>query len=547
MDKLLFIVPPNINYEDFTDPPNNVKSVIKNSKKFGVVITDIPLGIIALSAYIKKLNRVESILLDFNVLLNKLENFEFKSFQDFFQTILSSKKYKEYNPNIICISCLFTSSFKSMLDIGKCCRQIFPDSIILAGGGVPTNMYKEIYKESDCFNALCYGEGKKPLINLIRSEDKISYLKKDLSWITKEKIKEKIIFKQDFIEDLDEIPRDDYDILDLEGYGINPTISAYTSINEKRKSMPIMTSRGCPHRCCFCSSYTVHGRKMRYHSINRVIEDLTYLKNKFDIKTIIFQDDNFTADKSRAKKIIESMYELQLTAFFPNSLALYTLDKEMLEALKKIGVNQLVLSVESGSDRVLREIMHKPLNLNIVNRVVKDCRELGIYSDVNILIGLPGETKKDIEDARIFLRTVNANWFRINVATPLVGSEMFEICNKKGYIKGNYLECNYKKAIVETEDFTIEYIQEIAYLLNLELNFVENSDFRLGNYKIALNGFENAIKAKSDHVLAYYYASKCYEKIGEKEKAGEYLEKAKLILKESQFWQKYVKIFNINF
>ena len=94
------------------------------------------------------------------------------------------------------------------------------------------------------------------------------------------------------------------------------------------------------------------------------------------------------------------MKNLQLTAFFPASLTLYALDRKMLEALKSIGLNELVLSVESGSDKVLREVMHKPLNLSIVKRVIKDCQELGIDTDVAILIGLPGETKKDIEDTR---------------------------------------------------------------------------------------------------------------------------------------------------
>ena len=69
-------------------------------------------------------------------------------------------------------------------------------------------------------------------------------------------------------------------------------------------------------------------------------------------------------------------------------------------------MNNLVLSVESGSNRVLKEIMHKPLDLSIVKRVIADCRELGIASDISILIGLPGETKQDIEDARTFLKTL---------------------------------------------------------------------------------------------------------------------------------------------
>jgi anaerobic magnesium-protoporphyrin IX monomethyl ester cyclase len=234
---------------------------------------------------------------------------------------------------------------------------------------------------------------------------------------------------------------------------------------------------------------------------------------------------------------------------FQNGLALYALDREVLESLRGAGVTQLLLSVESGSNRVLREIMHKPLNLSIVQRVAEDCRKLGIYTNVNVLIGLPGETKADIKDARSFLKTIDADWFLVFCATPLAGSEMLEICLNKGYLRGGkdgYVNCDYKKAVVETEDFTAEYIQETAYLLNLELNFVENSDVRLGNYRVALLGFENAIRAKSDHALAYYYAGKCYAKLGEADKADRYFGIARNVVAASPFWHKYARHFGIS-
>ena len=283
---------------------------------------------------------------------------------------------------------------------------------------------------------------------------------------------------------------------------------------------------------------------MRYYSIERIREDFTRLKGHYGVKTLVFQDDHLMAKRQRVFEIIDIVKELQMTPVFQSGLALYALDRKMLEALKSAGVNPLVLSVESGSERVLKEIMHKPLNLSIVKRVVDDCRELGIYTDVNILIGLPGETKQDIEDTRAFLKTINATWFRINRAVPLVGSEMLDICLKKNYLKGNYLDCSFKKAIVETEDFSAEYIEEMAYTLNLELNFVENSDYRLGNYEVALKGFENVIRVKNDHAIAYYYAAKCYEKLGDLEKAQQYMNTAKMNASKP-FWRKYVDMFNI--
>ena len=514
MDNILFIVPPHISFDSFINPSDNERTTMKKSSKFGSVLTDMPLGILSLSSYIKKFNATKTRLVDFNIILNKMEHFEYCSFKELFYDYLSARRWIEYAPKIIGISTLFTPSYQSMLDVAQCCRDIFPNALLIAGGGIPTNMYREIFRDSSCFDALCYGEGEKPLLGLLKADDKFGYLEHNTSWITRDKVKNGQSFEHDFIENLDEIPFYDYEILDINEYGLNPAITAYASVSEKKQNFHVMTSRGCIHHCCFCSSHTVHGRMMRYYSISRVKKDFIHLRDQYGAKTIVFQDDHLMSNRQRALNVIEIIKELQITAVFQNGLSLYALDKEMLTALKSAGVNQLVLSVESGSERVLKEVMHKPLNLSIVKRVSDDCRALGIYTNVNILIGLPGETKQDIDDASLFLKTINANWFIILCATPLVGSEMFDICLHNGYLKGSYIECDYKKAVIETEDFTAEYIQEKAYYLNLELNFVENSDFRLGNYEIALKGFENAIRARNDHAFAYYFAAKCYLMLG---------------------------------
>ncbi|MFA6549287.1 MAG: radical SAM protein [Candidatus Margulisiibacteriota bacterium] len=545
MDKILFIVPLPITYDDFVHPAYNAKIIKKKNGGFASVLTDMPLGVLSMSAYIKKHATVETKLIDFNIILNKLEKFEYGSFTEFFYDYLSSSDSVNFAPDIICISALFTPAYFNMLEIAQCCRKIFPKAIITAGGGVPTNLYREIYSNSSCFDALCYGEGERALLDLVKAENKRQCLEDGSSWITRSKIENNQAFKHDFIVNLDEIPFYDYDICKTKEYGLNPAIEAYSAVDEKKQNFHVMTSRGCPYRCIFCASHSVHGRKMRYFSIGRVMEDFRRLRDEYGAKTLVFQDDHFVADRERALAILKIVKGLNITAVFQNGLALYALDRPMLEALKTAGLDQLVLALESGSDRVLKEIMHKPLNLSMVKPVADNCRELGIYMDVNILIGLPGETKKDIEDTRDFLKTINANWFRITVATPLVGSEMFDICVKKKYIKGNYIDCHYKKAIIETEDFTAEYLQEKAYLLNLELNFVENSDLRLGNYAVALKGFENAIRAKSNHAIAYYCASKCYENLGDHKKAQQYMDTAKKIVKEAPLWRRYADMFNV--
>jgi radical SAM superfamily enzyme YgiQ (UPF0313 family) len=542
VDNVLFIVPPPIRYVDFVEPDYNVGTVSKKNGTFASVLTEMPLGIMSMSSYLKKHTPVRTKLVDFNIILNKLERFEYGSFAELFRHHLS---LLELEPAIIGISSLFTPSYRNILDIAEICRSLFPQALVVAGGGIPTNMYREIFETSGNFHALCFGEGEKPLLDLVQATDRLRQFADNPAWITRGKVEAGQTFRHDYIEDLDEIPFLDYDLLEDFEYGMNPLSKTYAGIDDKSSSFHVMTSRGCPHRCCFCASHTVHGRQMRYYSLERVKEDFTRLKDQYHAKTLIFQDDHLANIKKRTLRLLEIIKELQVTAIFQNGIALYTLERELLEAYKSVGVNQLVLAVESGSERVLKEIIHKPLNLGIVKRVADDCRDLDIYTDVNLLIGFPGETKQDIEDTCAFLKTINANWFRVVVATPLVGSEMFEICMKKGYLKHGYIDCNYKKAVVDTEEFTAEWIQERAYLLNLELNFVCNSDVKFGRYRIALKGFESAIKAKADHAIAFWCAAKCYKELGELDKARQYMQKAKTIIGEDPRWRRYAEMFNI--
>lgn len=546
MEKILFIMPPNITYGEFVAPPQNVKQTPKSSGQvFGSVITDIPLGPISLSAYLKQHVAVETQLIDFNVELNRAERFDYSCFRDYYEEFLAAPEVHDFAPTIIGISTLFAPSYRSLIELADIARKLFPDALLLGGGNLPTAVYREIMQDTDAFDAICYGEGERAMLALLQADDKKACLEANPTWVTPAKLEQNIEFKHDFIEELDEIPYLDYEILDVAGYDINPTMYYYTSEKERNKGMAIMTSRGCPFKCIFCASHKAHGRDMRYHSIERVVDDAQRLKDRYGAQTIIILDDHFMGDRPRAYQIVDRLTKAGHKLFFPNALALYALDRPFLELLSRAGVKQLILAVESGSERVLKRVMKKPLKLDIVRRVANDCRELGIYTDCNILIGLPGETKADIADTREFLKSINADWFRINVATPLAGSEMYEICDTKNYFKDIPILGNYKKAIVETEDFSAAYIQEMSYLMNIELNFVHNANMKLGHFAMALDSFRNVLKAKYDHPIAHYYTSICHKQLGNTTQAAYSMELARKFVHGNSFWQNIITHFSL--
>ena len=512
--KLLFLVPMHISYESFLNPQHNSRNFKKSDgKTYNSLSTDLPIGPISISAYIKKHLDVEVELIDFNAEINSLDSFPYGSFYECCSSFLAQTKNI---PNYVGVSSLFSPSFHNFMDCGRAAKATFPEAMILGGGNIPTNSYEYIFQKSDCFDGLCFGEGEKPLLNLLRSGDPKVHLEESKAWITSTNLTDEDFEpKHDYIDDLDEIPFFDYDLCDFEKHATNQVAgSSFHSVEEKQ-GFHVMTSRGCPYKCTFCASHKTHGRDMRFHSLERVEGDLKKLVTNYNAGTIVFQDDHFMSDKARVLNILKFIKELGVDSLYQNGLTLYALDRPTLDAFYDAGVRHLVLPIESGSEKVLKKQMRKPLKLRISERVARDCRELGIYTNSNILIGMPGETKADLDEGRRNLRKIVTNWFNIACASPIVGSEMHEMAKQNNYIQQNTMGADYRTAVIVTDDFTADDIQQYQYRMNLELNFVFNTDMRLGEYKTALKAFVNVANLRSDHAFAHFFASLCFSELGD--------------------------------
>jgi radical SAM superfamily enzyme YgiQ (UPF0313 family) len=543
--KILFLVPVHISYDSYVSPPSNARTVIKNGRILNSLATDLPLGLLSISAYLKKHLSLDIRLVDFNTEVSALSDFDYPDFASFARDYLREHFGADFTPNIVGISSLFSPSYQNFIEAGETVKSIWPEAFVVGGGNIPTNSYQHIHRTGGFrfFDALCFGEGEKPMLGLVEAQSPEAYANDSESWITVRKLDGFFVPKHDFIVDLDEIPFYDYALCDHGRHSLNPVMTSYAAHSDSL-GYHIMTSRGCPFHCTFCASHQVHGRKMRYHSTERVFADIRRLVNEYSARTLIFQDDHFMADKARVLKILEFIEQEKLNAIFQNGLTLYSLDYETLSAFKRAGANQLVLPLESGSEKVLKHQMKKPLKMSISRQVTEDCRKLDIYTNANVLIGLPGETRQDIEEARLNLRTIPANWYHVVCASPVVGSEIHKIASEKGYISGDVLGADYRVAVINTPDFSADYIQDMQYVFNLELNFLYNSDLRLGNLSTAETGFRNVLKLRPDHLMANLCLAYVQAKRGEDSNAAEHLAKCH----EHQAtgnWEKYLQILDL--
>ena len=516
-----------------------------------------PTGLLSIGAYIKeKVSQSEIKILDFNAEINNYAEVQKGNIasavrEDFWQYCLDL--IGDFTPDVIGVSFLFCSNFRDMEPLGQFLRTRYPDIPLVCGGHLPSAIYRIIFENDSCFDAVAFSEGEIPMYELcchIAQGDWKTFIEKDNAWITAEKTNGKTDFipERKLIENLDEIPCFDLSML------VSP--DAYKNFTDKflfiieprndLKDMVLFTTRGCPGRCVFCASQNVHGHKIRQYSVERVKSDIVQYNKKYGINHFVFYDDHFLSNRTRAMEILDFIAENNWYAEVPNP-AFFSIDADVASSMKKAGVNEVLLSIESGNENTLRNIIHKAADLTRAEQAVHHLHKAGIYAATNILIGMPGETRDSIEEGFNYLKSSSVNWYQCFVTAPLPGSRLWDICEQNNYfVNDNLFDMDFKKCVIKTPDFTPEYIEKKVYEMNLYLNFINNYDMRTGNYVQALHMFERVLGNVIDtHAIAYYCAAQCCKQMGLKEKHKNYLDKYFEMIDKFPFWKDWAEFFKL--
>lgn len=558
---ILFIVPLNEPYDEITSANKAAwkfkLNIYKNIKRIDCAY---PTGLLSISSYVKKHNPDINIkILDFNGIMNKVAQRKYESsgsfggceFEDFLEEALSW--VDGFTPDIIGISALFCSNYRDLKPLASFLRKRYHESLIICGGHLASSSYRRIYEDNLEIDAIAFGEGEIPFLELVEavlSQKKLRYLSSSPCWITKEKINSGAIFtpQNKVIVDLDEIPPFDLDMLVFPDIYFNSMKYFFgTDLREDQKEIFIFSTRGCPFNCVFCASQAVHGHKVRSYSLERVKRDILYYNKKYNTTRFIFFDDHFLPNKDRAMEILNFISQNNFTAEIPTP-AFFSIDEDIASAMKRVGIKEANITIESGNEDTLKNIIHKPGDLKKANEAVNFLHNKGIIVVSIVLIGFPGETKESIEKGLDYLLTTNIDWFSCFVVAPLPGSELYKICEENGYLVEDYdiSTTNFKKCLIRTKDFTPEYIEKKAYEMNLILNFINNYNIRAGNYDIALKFFERIINSVIDtHAFAYYFAAKCCKKLDLEDRYKIYKEKYKEMIEKYPFWREYATQFNL--
>jgi radical SAM superfamily enzyme YgiQ (UPF0313 family) len=235
----------------------------------------------------------------------------------------------------------------------------------------------------------------------------------------------------------------------------------------------MITSRGCPHNCVFCSNYLVMGKRWRARSPENVVAEIEQLIGAYKIRQLDFSDDNMTHDKKRMGAICDIMVErgLDLEWYTPNGVRADGLDEKLLRKMKASGCRKIRIAPESGVQRVVDQVIRKNLDLKTVENAVVSARKVGIGVGCFFVIGLIGETKQDIEKTIEYackLRRLGADSFYFSYAMPLYGTELYEQAKRGGFLKAEFCDEALAEAqpLIETPEFTADELRQLCVRAN---------------------------------------------------------------------------------
>ena len=281
-------------------------------------------------------------------------------------------------------------------------------------GGYHAALYPEYYLEKVGVDFVIEGEGEQSSVHLLDSliNNKDLLNVPNLAYLEKDKI---IKTGKNNIKDINTITFPSREFLKDRDFKMYRT-----------RAVSMITSRGCPNRCDFCTGKIIWGKKYRVRNIDSVLSEINECIEKFNVKIINFEDDNIFARKSRSVELLKEMVKYQKTHAADidftamNGISIEHLDEEILILMKQTGFRELNISLASYSEH-LQNLYHRPFDSLKFANIAKMAKGLGMNVRSYFILGLPGQTKKEIKDTINFLKSLNVMIFPsvyYNVNTP---------------------------------------------------------------------------------------------------------------------------------
>jgi anaerobic magnesium-protoporphyrin IX monomethyl ester cyclase len=377
------------------------------------------------------------------------------------------ERIRAWTPDVVGISCLFSPMWPVVEGLLRAIKAAHPGIVTVVGGNHPSFLARECLEgpAGKHLDYIVLGEGERRFRRLLEVLDAGGDPREvhGLAHRTAEGLRVDSGWQGATVDPLDELPPPARELAPLERYARIDMPHAVFS--RHRRNTALMTSRGCPACCSFCSSSSFWGR-LRVRSVEHVLDEIGACIQRHGIRELHFEDDNLTADRPRAKALLQGIidrgYPVRWSA--PNGLALWTFDEELLGLMKRSGVREIVLAIESGSSEVLGGVMRKPLTLAQAREKVAMVKRHRIRHNAFFMIGLPGETMAQIQQTIALVRELDLEAASLFAFMPLPGTAAYHACVEGGFLPPDFDFVDNVSTVgrVSTEHFDAEEITALV-------------------------------------------------------------------------------------
>ncbi len=341
---------------------------------------------------------------------------------------------KCYNPDIVCFSTT-TSNYGFAKLTSQKIKAVLPNCFILLGGWHPTFNPQILEKES-CFDALCLGEGEIPFKIFLEYFPDREKIKSVPNFHLK--IHNKIYQNPmcDLIQDLDDI--------------CFPDRSVYYDkykILRNQLTKVFIVGRGCPYQCTYCfnnnmkNEYKNKGKYVRFRSPENIIEEINQIRNKYPLKYVQFIDDTFNSNKKWLMSFLDH-YEKSVDLPFLACCRVDKLDYEIMEKMKKAGVDRISFAIEHGNEHFREKVLRRFMKNSSILDGSRIIKEFNVRFHVSNMIGLPGETLDLAFETLKINQQIKPNLAESCVFQPYPGTRIFQVAKEQGYLDKDINEEN---------------------------------------------------------------------------------------------------------
>jgi len=391
---------------------------------------------------------------------------------------LDIKKYVEdFKPDVVGIGAAYSALAADSHKMARLVKQVNPEILTVFGGAHASALPALVLQDKNV-DVVVVGEGEITFLELVQAREKGNGIFEIPGTVVRKIDRVVANSQRPYIENLDSLPLPARHLLPMEVYTQRPSFIRDYSLRQPRTSM--ISSRGCPRDCVFCSIHSVWGHSWRKRPAISVVDEMELLIEKYKIREIAFMDDNLTLDRQRMADICDEILRRKMDIRWctPNGIAIWALDEELLRKMKASGCWKVTFGIEVAAPET-QKFIGKIINLEKADRIIKYANSIGLWTHATFIIGFPYESMDSIEQTVKYALDSDLDIAVFFIATPYPGSKLYKICKEEDLLSSDNSFWSPVRPAWRTKFLTREQLERV--IVRASLGFMTSRVFKFLN------------------------------------------------------------------